>query len=120
MAKRYLAWRWAQVQWWWRRWQPASIYRRVRNRLFPVDQIYETITLDTPSGEGRIVIPAGKRGAWEVYARDELITRGTSAAILPQCLVEASAPSARERGYVVLADEFNAMGMALLEEQAAA
>lgn len=113
----YLRWRWAQIAYWWRRWSPASIARRTRNRFQPSLRVNETITLETPSGEGKVVIPAGKDGAWEVYARGELITKGSSAAILPQCLVEASAASARERGYVVVADEFFALGVSLLEEQ---
>jgi hypothetical protein len=82
-------------------------------------RVPEDIVLETPSGEGRIVIRAGRGGreGWEVYAGDELITRGTSASILPQCLVDGSAPSARDRGLFSLAVEFDSIGMALLEEQ---
>lgn len=95
--------------WWWRRW------RGWRER----PKIDETISLDGPSGEMRIVIPAGQHGAWQVYARGELMAEGTSPVILPQCLVEYAAPRARERGYIVAADELHAMGVELLAEQAA-
>lgn len=108
----------ARFRWWWRRWSPASMFRRARYWLSG-SQVTETISMVTPSGEARVVIPAGKHGAWEVYVRDELVTRGSSASVLPQCLVDASAPSARERGCIVAADELHNLGMALLEEQAA-